>query len=81
MDVFWEGAEKIGVDKKSPPKPKKFDGKIGRLFSDNYLRAFYFSVAEDEMPENYLRLQLVTDQVCGMTDTFAKTLHAELFNG
>lgn len=81
MDVFWEGAEKIGVDKKSPPKPKNFDGKIGRLFSDNYLRAFYFSVAEDEMPENYLRLQLVTDQVCGMTDTFAKTLHAELFNG
>lgn len=86
MSVFWEGAKNIGLDKDSPPNSKDFDGKIGRLFSENYLRVFYYSVLEnkkltDKMPENYLRLQLVTDQVCGMTDTFAKTLHSELFNG
>lgn len=81
MDLYWEGAQEIGTDRSNPPKPKKFAGKVGRLFSDNYLRVFYNGIEDGKFPENYLRMQLVTDQVCGMTDSFAKTLHAELFNG
>jgi dGTPase len=34
-----------------------------------------------KIPERYHRYQLVTDYVCGMTDTFAKRLHQELTNG
>ena len=87
MDIFWEGAEKIPVNK--PPIPKEFHGKIGALFSQNYLRVFQHSIEMQrkmpethfEIPEMYYRLQLVTDYVCGMTDTFAKTIHSELTNG
>jgi len=31
--------------------------------------------------DQFHRYLLVTDQVCGMTDTFAKRLHSELNNG
>jgi len=80
MDIFWEGAEVLPIDE--PLKTKKFPGKAGALLSSNYRRVFYHSVKEQtELPEIYHRFQLVTDYVCGMTDTFAKRLHAELMNG
>jgi dGTPase len=80
MDLFWEGAQGIPSDK--PPKTKDFAGKAGALLSVNYRRVFQQSVAEQSnVPEAYHRLQLVTDYVCGMTDSFAKRLHAELMNG
>ena len=57
-------------------------GKIASLISQNYRRVFCNSVKEiKNLPETYHRLQLVTDYVCGMTDSFAKDLHSELFNG
>jgi dGTP triphosphohydrolase len=34
-----------------------------------------------QIPEQYFRMQLITDQVAGMTDTFAVSLHRELMNG
>jgi|GEM_PF-3455604 len=80
MDLFWEGAKKIDVD--GTFGTKKFSGKIAALISDNYRRVFANSVADmPELPEQYHRLQLVTDYVCGMTDSFAKQLHLELTNG
>ena len=80
MDVFWEGARELSVD--DVPQTKTFPGKIGALLSNNYRRAFRHSMETmQELPEQYHRLQLVTDYVCGMTDTFAKHLHAELMNG
>lgn len=80
MDVFWEGAEKLPVDEN--PKPLTFPGKVGALLSQNYRRVFRHSREEcDGFPEAYHRFQLVTDYICGMTDSFAKRLHAELFNG
>jgi len=33
------------------------------------------------LPEQYHRFQLMTDYVCGMTDSFAKRLHGELTGG
>ncbi|MDY3552215.1 hypothetical protein R5W24_001295 [Gemmata sp. JC717] len=37
--------------------------------------------AQADLPLEYHRLQLVTGYVCGMTDSFAKRLYAELTNG
>lgn len=78
MDFFWEGAQALETDGTSG---KGFSGKLGSLMSSNYKRVFAHYVATNGLPEAYHRLQLVTDYVCGMTDTFAKTLHSELKNG
>ena len=81
MDIFWEGAKVLPVSGQ-PQETKKFPGKVCALLSENYRRVFSHSVETmPELPEQYHRFQLVTDYVCGMTDTFAKRLHAELMNG
>lgn len=80
LSIFWEGAERVPID--APPKPSDFPGRVGALLSENYLRVFRHSVASmPELPQAYHRLQLMTDYVCGMTDSFAKRLHRELVNG
>jgi dGTPase len=81
MDLFWEGAEKLPLE--GLPSPRTFPGKLGRLLSENYRRVFQIAVEDPDLglPVNYHRFQLVTDYVCGMTDSFAKRLHAELTNG
>jgi len=81
MDVFWEGAKVLPAE--GPPlKTTTFPGKVCALLSENYRRVFrHWVKAMPELPEQYHRFQLVTDYVCGMTDTFAKRLHAELTNG
>ncbi len=81
MDVFWEGARVLPADG-SLPKMTMFPGKVCALLSDNYRRVFCHSVETmRDLPQQYHRFQLVTDYVCGMTDTFAKRLHTELMNG
>lgn len=79
MNIFWEGAQFLPVDK--APKTKSFQGKAAALLSNNYRRVFQNAISEDTLPEAYHRFQLVTDYVCGMTDSFAKRLHGELMNG
>ena len=72
LSLFWEGAREFEPDK--PIKPKKFTGKLQALLSDAYRRVFEHSVkSRTDLPLDYHRLQLVTDYVCGMTDSFAKT--------
>lgn len=53
--------------------------KMVALISDNY-KAIYkiYSKDRDEVEKLYLRLLLVTDSICGMTDSYAKTLYQEL---
>lgn len=53
--------------------------KLMALVSDNY-KAIYKIYAKDKSEEEklYLRLLLVTDSVCGMTDSYAKRLYQEL---
>jgi dGTPase len=80
MDVFWEGAE--AMPKGKDPDSFSFAGKAAALFSPNYRKVFrHFANEPTGLPEQYHRFQLVTDYICGMTDSFAKRLHAELFNG
>lgn len=53
--------------------------KLMSLVSDNY-KAIYkiYSKDKDEVEKLYLRLLLVTDFICGMTDSYAKSLYLEL---
>ena len=53
--------------------------KLMSIISDNY-KAIYHIYAEgkDEIERLYLRLLLVTDEICGMTDSYAKELYQEL---
>ena len=47
--------------------------------SDNYLRIYRkYSQGADDNEKLYLRLLMVTDYVCGMTDSFAKRTYQEL---
>jgi len=75
MDIFWEGALKGNKDKKG------FAGKILDLTSRNYRVIYKKAIKEKEFPEKYCSMQLMTDYICGMTDTFACTLHKRLTNG
>jgi dGTPase len=80
LTLFWEGARELPIDGKI--QPKKFPGKLQALLSDSYRKVFlHFVNQSTDIPENYFRFQLVTDYVCGMTDTFAKQLHGELTHG
>lgn len=53
--------------------------KLMALVSDNY-KAIYRYYSREKSPEEklYLRLLLVTDSICGMTDSYAKRLYQEL---
>jgi dGTPase len=80
LELFWEGAQKIG--EKGDISSRGFGAKIANLLSNNYRKVFVYSRAHfPNFPVSYHRLQLVTDYVCGMTDSFAQSLHAELWNG
>jgi dGTPase len=89
MNIFWEG-----VSEKETKL--RFAEEIYSLISENYRTVFekgknspptlskYHKVesqGKKELPENYYCLRLVTDYICGMTDTFACTLHKRLTNG
>ena len=53
--------------------------KLSMLMSDNYLRIYRkYSGEADEVFKLYLRLLMVTDYVCGMTDSYAKMTYQEL---
>jgi dGTPase len=65
---------------KPPSGTKKYPDKIYQLISDNYRRVFLKRLKLDPSNEKYHKLQLVTDYVAGMTDTFACRLHKDLTN-
>ncbi len=73
MDIFWKGA--------SSKDKKGFAGKIFDLTSRNYRVVYKEAKKKGDLPEKYCSMQLMTDYICGMTDTFACTLHKRLTNG
>lgn len=78
MDCFWEGVKAHSPGDKDG---NDFPSKIRSLISTNYRRVFAWSWENLKLPRSYLRMQLVTDYVCGMTDSFASRLHGKLTNG
>ncbi|MBZ4332199.1 dGTP triphosphohydrolase [Corallococcus sp. AS-1-12] len=86
MDIFWEGAhgcpDPVDTTSKAWKKFNKSpEGKVYNLLSRNYRTAFESASKSSSLPPLYHRYQLVTDYVCGMTDTFACDLHARLTHG
>ena len=75
LDKFVPAAVKYDTaDELSP-----MDKRIIYLISDNYRQIYkIYSSGKDENEKLYLRLLLVTDYICGMTDSFAKRLYQEL---
>ncbi|WP_088810677.1 MULTISPECIES: deoxyguanosinetriphosphate triphosphohydrolase [Listeria] len=64
------------------PMPEKITAKDKRLLSlisDNYIGCYRKNATgQDETVKLYLRLLLITDFICGMTDSYAKDLYQEL---
>ncbi len=60
-------------------KPTSMDIRIISFISDNYVNAYrHQAKGKSEAEKLYLRLLLVTDYVCGMTDSYAKRLYQEM---
>ena len=63
----------------SDDRPESIDSRIMSFISDNYKNAYRIhSEGKSEAETVYLRLLLVTDYVCGMTDSYAKRLYQEM---
>ena len=75
MDRFVKAAVKYDTDQKMD----SIDCRMISLISDNYKNAYhYHAVGKSEVEKLYLRLLLVTDYICGMTDSYAKRLYQEM---
>ncbi len=75
LEKFVDAAVSYDTDRKLTAVQEK----MMALVSDNY-KAVYKHFAKGKSPTEklYLRLLLVTDTVCGMTDGYAKRLYQEL---
>ena len=74
MDIFVEG---VLEDEEN----NRFAKKIYALMSSNYRTVYDDAMKKGILPKFYCQMQLVTDYICGMTDTFACQLHRKLTNG
>ena len=55
------------------------EGRIAGVRYDNYKMIYdIYSKGKDPVEKLYLRLLLVTDYVCGMTDSYAQDLYQRL---
>lgn len=60
-------------------KLNSIDSRVISFISDNYKNAYKLQAeGKTEEEKLYLRLLLVTDYVCGMTDSYAKRLYQEM---
>lgn len=78
MDIFW------GAWNRNERKPSgKYGKKIYRVMSENYRSVYEKRTEAERLSEAdilYARAQLIADYVCGMTDSFACSLHRKLSN-
>lgn len=75
LDKFVDAAITFDTDVKQTAVQEK----LMLLISENYKRIyFYYSKDKSEEEKLYLRLLLVTDYICGMADSYAKSLYQEL---
>jgi dGTPase len=72
MSVFWNS-----VVKHSHGTQTKIDEYVMSIMSPNYVRVYRQS-GELGLPLWYRQVQLVCDQVCGMTDSYAIRVHSDL---
>jgi len=81
LDLFWEAVRDYEPTQQGRVSPSEYSGKLYLLLSENYRRRFEERISADRQNELYWKLRLITDQVSGMTDTYACRLHKDLMNG
>ena len=60
-------------------KLNSIEERLVSFISNNYKKAYrYHAEGRSDIYRLYLRLLLVTDYICGMTDSYAKRLYQEL---
>jgi len=72
MTAFWQS-----IVKHSHGTPSKIDEYVMSLMSPNYVRVYRQS-KDLNLPPWYRQVQLVCDQVCGMTDSYAMRVYEAL---
>ena len=76
MEKFVTAAVRVGDPEQ---KMDSIDRRMLAFVSDNYKKAYVRqSEGKDTVEKLYLRILLVTDYICGMTDSYAKRLYQEL---
>lgn len=76
LDTFLEATRRRSSDRRLV----EFEEKAFQLLSFNYRSALDHALKAKELPREYCEIQAATDYVCGMTDTFACTLHRSIRN-
>ncbi len=75
MDLFVKTCLKYDTDQKMDG----FDIRVMSFVSENYINMYHKkSAGKSEAEKLYLRLLLVTDYICGMTDSYAFRLYQEI---
>ncbi len=75
MELFVTAAIKYDTD----IKLDAIDKRMMSFISDNYVNAYHLQAKEKSAVEKlYLRLLLVTDYICGMTDSYAVRLYQDV---
>ena len=75
MDKFVQAALYYDTD----VKLGEIEKRLVSFILENYKSAYHKQAeGKDEAEKLYLRLLLVTDYICGMTDSYAKRLYQEL---
>ena len=75
MDSFMKAIVKYDSDQELDA----IDQRLISFISSNYKNAYhYHGKGKSDVERLYLRLLLVTDYICGMTDSYAKRLYQEL---
>lgn len=76
MDKFMHAI--ISYDDE-PERLESLDVRMVSFISSNYKKAYHVQAeGKSDVEKLYLRLLLVTDYICGMTDSYAKRLYQEL---
>ena len=79
MDFLMDKFVKAVLYYDTDVKLNEIDKRVISFISENYKSAYHKQAeGKDENEKLYLRLLLVTDYVCGMTDSYAKRLYQEL---
>ncbi|QQE13790.1 dNTP triphosphohydrolase [Planctomycetota bacterium] len=78
LSLFWDAVDRY--EGKDSLKNKGYAEKVWRIISANYRGLFekWYAESDDENTRQELKLHLITDYVCGMTDHYALQLHREL---
>lgn len=79
LNCYWEAATAFVPDERLDG----FPAKVYALISTNYRQIFERNIKQAntlKIPAKYFRMQLITDQVSGMTDSYATSVHRELMN-